>query len=69
MWFYGILYFWLFFCIATGMFAAIRRNRSGGWWGLWAALFTPLVAFTLVAILKQKEEGTVAVNEFLRQAA
>lgn len=43
---------WVFFAIAAGMFASIRRGRSGGGWFLIALFFSPLVAFVLLAILK-----------------
>jgi NADH:ubiquinone oxidoreductase subunit 6 (subunit J) len=43
---------WIFFSIAAGMFAHIRRNRDGGGWFLIALLFSPLVAFVLLAILE-----------------
>jgi hypothetical protein len=44
--------FWLFLCIAAGMFANIRRNRDGTGWFLIALIASPLVAFLLLAILK-----------------
>jgi hypothetical protein len=46
---------WLFFSIAAGMFAHIRRNRNGIGWFFVAIFFTPLVAFVLLAILQVKE--------------
>jgi YD repeat-containing protein len=42
---------WLFFSVATGMFASLHRNRSGIGWFFVALFFTPLVAFVLLAIL------------------
>jgi hypothetical protein len=47
---FWVIYLWLFFCIAAGMFAEIRRNRTWAW-GVTAFFFSPLVAFTLLAIL------------------
>ena len=44
---------WIFFCVAAGMFAHIRRNRYGAEWFLVALVFSPLVAFVLLAILKE----------------
>ena len=51
---------WIFFCVAAGMFAHIRRNRYGAEWFLVAIIvasvalvFSPLVAFVLLAILKE----------------
>jgi hypothetical protein len=46
-----ILVWWLFFSVAAGMFAQVRRNREGPIWGVIALVFSPLVAFTLLAIL------------------
>jgi uncharacterized membrane protein len=45
---------WLFFCIAAAMFASIRRNRSAFGWFFVAFFFSPLVAFILLAILKER---------------
>src|SRR4051812_35253511 len=42
---------WLFFSVAAGMFASIRRNRNGGAWFAVALVFSPLVAFVLLLIL------------------
>ena len=42
---------WLALCIAAGMFAAIRRNRSGLGWGAFAFFLSPALAFLFVAIL------------------
>ena len=44
---------WIFFCVAAGMLAHIRRNRYGAEWFLVALVFSPLVAFVLLAILKE----------------
>ena len=51
-----LVFFWLGLCLAVGMFASIRRNRSGiGWF--WLAFFiSPLLAFFYVAILKEKPD-------------
>lgn len=43
---------WLFFSVAAGMFAQKRRNRDGGGWFFIALIFSPLVAFVLLAILE-----------------
>lgn len=50
-----ILLFWLPLCIAVGMFASIRRNRSGLGWFLIALVSSPLLAMIYVAILKEVE--------------
>ena len=47
---------WLFFSVAAAMFAHIRRNRNGAGWFFVALLFTPLVAFVLLAILRPLPE-------------
>lgn len=45
---------WFFLAIAAGMFAHYRRDRNGVGWFLIALLFSPLVAFVLLAILPMK---------------
>jgi hypothetical protein len=44
---------WLFFCAAAAMFAVQRRNRNGVGWFFVAFFFSPLVAFVLLAILRE----------------
>jgi len=44
---------WMFFAVAVGMFASIRRNRSGLGWSILAVIISPLFAFILIAILKE----------------
>lgn len=51
-----IILFWLFFAVTAGMFASIRRQRSGFGWFFVAVIFSPLVAFILLAILKPLPE-------------
>jgi hypothetical protein len=67
--FFFIVCFWLFFAYAAGMFATIRRNRSPQWWALSALLFSPLVAFILLAILMPKPRQEKTVGDFLAKAA
>ena len=45
---------WSTLSIAAGMFASIRRNRSGFGWFLFALFFSPAFAFIFVAILREK---------------
>lgn len=45
---------WLFFSVAAGMFAEFHRKRNGVGWFFVALVFSPLVAFVLVAILPEK---------------
>ena len=45
---------WTALSIAAGMFASIRRNRSGFGWFLFALVFSPPLAFILLAILREK---------------
>jgi hypothetical protein len=53
-----IILFWIAFAIAVGMFASIRRDRNGIGWFVLALTISPLLAFTFVAILKEKfDEG------------
>jgi hypothetical protein len=47
---------WLFFCVAAAMFAVQRRNRSGIGWFFVAFFFSPLVAFVLLAILREQDQ-------------
>lgn len=47
---------WVFFCVATAMFASIRRHRSGIGWFFVAFFFSPLVAMVLLLILLPREE-------------
>jgi 4-hydroxybenzoate polyprenyltransferase len=42
---------WLFFSIAAALFAERRRNRNAFGWFVVALVFSPLVAFVLLAIL------------------
>jgi hypothetical protein len=48
----SIFLFWIGLSIAVGMFAEIRRNRSGVGWFLLALLTSPLLAFAFCAILE-----------------
>jgi hypothetical protein len=50
-----ILFLWLPLCIAVGMFASIRRNRSGFGWFLFSFLLSPLLGIIFVAILRERE--------------
>jgi len=50
-----ILISWLFFCVLVGLFASQRRNRSGIGWFLVAFVFSPIVAFLIVAVLKEHD--------------
>ncbi|MBO0757005.1 MAG: hypothetical protein J2P54_14180 [Bradyrhizobiaceae bacterium] len=49
-----LLLIWLPFCIAVGMFASIRRNRSGIGWFLFAFFLSPLLGIIFVAILRER---------------
>ena len=42
---YSILFLWLPLCIAVGVFANQRRNRSGLGWALSAFFLSPLLGF------------------------
>ena len=54
---------WLALCVAVGMFARIRRDRSGFGWFLAAFFFSPLLAFVFVAILDVKPSLVAISNE------
>ena len=51
-----IIFGWLPLCIAAGMFASIRRNRSGFGWFLFAFFLSPFLAFIFIAILQSKPD-------------
>jgi hypothetical protein len=55
------VFFWLGGALATGMFASIRRNRSGFGWFLLALLISPLLAFIFVAILRSRIQRAVEI--------
>jgi hypothetical protein len=50
-----VILYWLALSIAAGMFASIRRNRSGFGWFLFALILTPLLGFVFAAILPVNE--------------
>jgi hypothetical protein len=50
-----IVLLWLFLCVVVGLFASQRRNRSGVAWFLVAFVFSPLVGFLLVAVLREAD--------------
>ena len=61
---------WIAFSMVTGMFASIRRNRSGFRWFVLALFISSLLAFIFHAILQPKPEQvrlapTAAVNNAL----
>lgn len=59
---------WLFFSVAAGMFAHNRRNRSGFGWFVVAVIFSPLVAFVLLAILQPTTESSPrGLDEFVER--
>jgi phosphate/sulfate permease len=49
-----IIITWIAFSIAVGMFASIRRNRSGMGWFFLALILSPLLAIAFAAILREK---------------
>jgi hypothetical protein len=57
-----IPFLWIGFSVAVGMFASIRRNRSGFGWGVLAILISPLLAGIFLAILPVKPEQIVVPN-------
>ena len=46
----GWVFFWIFFAVLVGMFAA-RRGRSGVGWFILAAILSPLLAWLLLLVL------------------
>jgi hypothetical protein len=47
-----IIFGWLFFSVAAGLFAHNYCNRDGVGWTVVAIFFSPLVAFVLLFVLK-----------------
>ena len=60
-----IIFLWLPLCVAVGMFASIRRNRSGFGWFLLALLLSPFLAFIFVAILQRRPEKALPSHDDL----
>jgi hypothetical protein len=54
-----VIILWLFFCVLVGLFANQRRNRSGFAWFLVSFVFSPLVGFLLVAVLREADGTTI----------
>ena len=50
-----MIFVWIPLCVAAGMFAHIRRNRSGFGWFLFAFFLSPFFAFLFCAILEKKD--------------
>lgn len=48
---------WLFLSIAVGVYASNHRGRSGFGWFLLALLISPVIAFILVLVMKDKRYG------------
>ena len=48
--------FWCFLAVCSGIFASQHRGRSGFGWFLVAVIFSPLVAFILLLVLRVKEQ-------------
>jgi hypothetical protein len=51
-----IILAWTLLSVAVGMFASIRRDRSGLGWFVLALIVSPLLAGIFVAILKERSE-------------
>lgn len=48
---------WFFLAIAVGVYASNHRGRSGFGWFLLSLLISPLVAFILVLVMKDRRFG------------
>jgi len=46
-----LILLWILLCFAVGAFASRVKFRSGMFWGIFAAIFSPIIVFILVAIL------------------
>ncbi len=58
-----LLLLWLVLAVLVGVFASVRRNRSGVGWAVLAVLLSPLVAGILVAILLPLSAEARAASE------
>lgn len=59
-----VIFGWILFCIATGMFATYRRNRSPIGWFFIALICSPLIAFVFLIILPVGVSRPVPLQEF-----
>jgi hypothetical protein len=55
-----VFVFWVVGVIAVGLLAG-RYGRSGGWWGLAALIFSPLVAGVLLLAMGKAEPSVAAI--------
>jgi hypothetical protein len=51
------VFIWLVAAFLVGLFASVRRNRSGFGWFVLALLFSPLLTGIILAILKEADDG------------
>jgi len=63
-----VFVFWFLLMIGLGAFAA-RRDRSVFGWLLFALIFTPLMAFVLLALVGNKGKRCLACGETMRRHA
>jgi hypothetical protein len=47
---------WSLPCFLVGLFASVRRNRSGFWWFVFSLLLSPVLGIIIVAILQPREQ-------------
>jgi hypothetical protein len=61
---------WFMASLLVGIFASVRRNRNGfGWFLLSFAVFTPLFAGILVAIMRERQGPIIITAEQLKRFA
>jgi len=58
--------FWLAFSVIVGVFASQRRNRDGFGWFLLALVISPVLAFLLVAAMKEAPPQPVVTRVKLK---
>ncbi|WP_439372941.1 hypothetical protein [Bradyrhizobium sp. DASA03120] len=55
---------WTAFSVAVGLFASVRRNRSGFGWFLIAFIVSPVIAGVFCAILREKAEPVPTPTQY-----
>jgi hypothetical protein len=54
-----IILTWIILAVAVGMFAHIRRNRSGVGWFLFSLVLSPIAGIIFCAILKEQDDTRI----------
>jgi hypothetical protein len=64
-----IVFFWIVFSAAVGLFASVRRNRNGFGWFVLSLLVSPIIAIIFCAILESKPKKIEPVVEYREKTA